>query len=70
MNIALLVLLAGPARADIAIPEPPPVGTVEADLPPPDAPERRPSDAVLGAASVLGGLVVLGLLGLRSRRLG
>ncbi|MCB9793368.1 MAG: hypothetical protein H6741_11665 [Alphaproteobacteria bacterium] len=65
--IALLLLLSGPARADLVPPSPPPEGAVAEDLPPPPLPGGAlPLGlAVAGGVTLLLGVFVL--LGARGR---
>ena len=59
MNALVLPTLRS-ARADIAIPQAPPVGAVPADLPPPAGPQTEPSPLWIGSVSVGLGLVLVG----------
>jgi hypothetical protein len=62
------LLLAPAARADIAIPVPPPRDAVEGDAGPPPGPPATLGDLAPGLAGALLGLALLGAVLLRSRR--
>lgn len=56
---AVTLPLLGAARADIAIPQAPPLDAVPADLPPPTGPRAEPSPVLIASISLGLGLVLV-----------